>query len=238
MTDSFEQISAHNEELARDIVERASARGVTVSTAESLTAGMIASTIADIPGASAVLRGGAVTYCDEIKHRVLGVEQETLDRYTAVSHQTAREMAVGSLELYQSDIAVSATGYAGPGGGTEDVEGGELGTHMLGQRRERGGVAQVQGVRAGQVRRWCAEQAGCGFECARKFCEGFRLRRTQRQAAGDGVLDACIHYSFSPNKPPCPVLAAADLLALGAAALAAGAGSSACTIGRLATLRL
>ena len=66
MADSFEQISAHNEELARDIVERASARGVTVSTAESLTAGMIASTIADIPGASAVLRGGAVTYCDEI----------------------------------------------------------------------------------------------------------------------------------------------------------------------------
>ena len=56
MTDSFEQISVHNEELARDIVERASARGVTVSTAESLTAGMIASTIADIPGASAVLR--------------------------------------------------------------------------------------------------------------------------------------------------------------------------------------
>ena len=93
MTDSFEQISAHNEELARDIVERASARGVTVSTAESLTAGMIASTIADIPGASAVLRGGAVTYCDEIKHRVLGVEQETLDRFSAVSHQTAREMA-------------------------------------------------------------------------------------------------------------------------------------------------
>ena len=121
MTDSFEQISAHNEELARHVVERASARGVTVSTAESLTAGMIASTIADIPGASAVLRGGAVTYCDEIKHRVLGVDQETLDRYTAVSHQTAREMAARSLELYQSDIAVSATGYAGPGGGEVDM---------------------------------------------------------------------------------------------------------------------
>ena len=93
MTDSFEQISAHNEELARDIVERASARGVTVSTAESLTAGMIASTIADIPGASAVLRGGAVTYCDEIKHRVLGVEQETLDRYDAVD-----------INLYQANL--------------------------------------------------------------------------------------------------------------------------------------
>lgn len=119
MTESYLQIAANNEELARDIVERASVRGVTVSTAESLTAGMIASTIADIPGASAVLRGGAVTYCDEIKHRVLGVEQETLDRFSAVSHQTAREMAVGSLDLYQSDVAVSATGYAGPGGGTE-----------------------------------------------------------------------------------------------------------------------
>jgi len=58
VTESFEQIAAHNEELARDIVERAIVRGVTVSTAESLTAGMVASTIADIPGASAVLRGG------------------------------------------------------------------------------------------------------------------------------------------------------------------------------------
>ena len=56
MTESYLQIAANNEELARDIVEHASARGVTVSTAESLTAGMIASTIADIPGASAVLR--------------------------------------------------------------------------------------------------------------------------------------------------------------------------------------
>lgn len=62
MTDSFEQIFAHNEELARDIVERASARCVTVSTAESLTAGMIASTIADIPGASA----GAAWRCGDL----------------------------------------------------------------------------------------------------------------------------------------------------------------------------
>lgn len=146
MTKSFEQIAAHNEELAADIVERASVRGVTVSTAESLTAGMIASTIADIPGASAVLRGGAVTYCDEIKHRVLGVEQETLDRYTAVSYQTAREMAAGSLELYQSDIAVSATGYAGPGGGTEDDP---AGTFYIGwsYRSANGGAPVVDSIR-------------------------------------------------------------------------------------------
>lgn len=146
MTDSFEQIVTHNEELARAIVERADALGVTVSTAESLTAGMIASTIADIPGASAVLRGGAVTYCDEIKHRVLGVEQETLDRYTAVSYQTAREMAAGSLKLYQSDIAVSATGYAGPGGGTEDDP---AGTFYIGwaYRPADGGKTVVDSIR-------------------------------------------------------------------------------------------
>lgn len=146
MRESFGQIAALNEELARDIVERASVRGVTVSTAESLTAGMIASTIADIPGASAVLRGGAVTYCDEIKHRVLGVEQETLDRYTAVSYQTAREMAAGSLELYQSDLAVSATGYAGPGGGTEDDP---AGTFYIGwaYRTADGGVLVVDSIR-------------------------------------------------------------------------------------------
>ena len=146
MTESFEQITARNEELARDIVQRGSVRGVTVSTAESLTAGMIASTIADIPGASVVLRGGAVTYCDEIKHRVLGVEQETLDRYTAVSYQTAREMAAGSLKLYQSDIAVSATGYAGPGGGTEDDP---AGTFYIGwaYRSADGGMTVVDSMR-------------------------------------------------------------------------------------------
>ena len=146
MTESFEQIVVRNEELARDIVERAGASVVTVSTAESLTAGMIASTIADIPGASVALRGGAVTYCDEIKHRVLGVEQDTLDRFTAVSHQTAREMATGSLELYQSDIAVSATGYAGPGGGTEEDP---AGTFYIGwaYRSANGEASVVDSVR-------------------------------------------------------------------------------------------
>lgn len=146
MTLSFGEIAQRNEELAREIVERATLRGVTVSTAESLTAGMIASTVADIPGASAVLRGGAVTYCDQIKHRVLGVEQETLVRYTAVSYQTAREMAAGSLELFGSDIAVSATGYAGPGGGTEQDP---AGTFYIGWalRALDGGAPVVDSVR-------------------------------------------------------------------------------------------
>ena len=107
-----------NDRLARQVVESCSQRGLTVSTAESLTAGLIAATIGNIPGASAVLKGGAVTYCDEIKHHVLGVSRETLETQTAVSYACAREMASGARELYGTDIAVSATGYAGPGGGT------------------------------------------------------------------------------------------------------------------------
>lgn len=109
-----------NDDLARELVSRASAAGLTVSTAESLTAGLVSATIADIPGSSAVLKGGAATYWDEVKHRVLGVSLESLDRYSAVSEAVAREMAVGSRSLFESDAAVSLTGYAGPDGGTEE----------------------------------------------------------------------------------------------------------------------
>lgn len=105
---------------AERVVKLGAACGATVSTAESCTAGMIASEIASISGASDVLRGGAVTYVNEIKERVLGVTHETLERWSAVSHQTAREMALGSRRLFGSDAAVSVTGYAGPSGGTEE----------------------------------------------------------------------------------------------------------------------
>lgn len=104
--------------LSRELVALACERGLTVSTAESCTAGMVASAIADVPGASAVLRGGAVTYCDEVKHEVLGVRSDTLAEHSAVSRETACEMAEGSRRAFRSDVAVSLTGYAGPGGGT------------------------------------------------------------------------------------------------------------------------
>ena len=73
-----------------------------------------------MPGASAYFRGSAGTYCNEMKEQILGVSHETLERYTAVSAQTACEMARGSRQLYGSDIAVSTTGIAGPDGGTEE----------------------------------------------------------------------------------------------------------------------
>ena len=107
-------------EAAHKLVVTATACGATVATAESCTAGLVASTIASVPGASDVLRGGAVTYVDEIKNRLLGVSSETLERYTAVSSPCAREMAEGARALFQVSAAVSVTGYAGPGGGTAE----------------------------------------------------------------------------------------------------------------------
>lgn len=90
-----------------------------ISAAESCTGGLVGSLITDVPGASAYFLGSAGTYCNEMKEHILGVSSDTLAKYTAVSAETAAEMADGSRRLYGSDIAVSTTGIAGPGGGTE-----------------------------------------------------------------------------------------------------------------------
>ena len=94
--------------------------GYSVSAAESCTGGLVGSLITDVPGASDYFRGSAGTYCNEMKEKILGVSHDTLERYTAVSAQTVAEMADGSRRLYGTDLAVSTTGIAGPGGGTPD----------------------------------------------------------------------------------------------------------------------
>lgn len=91
----------------------------TVTTVESCTGGAIAADIVDIPGASDVLREAFVTYCDEAKHELAGVSWETLAEHTAVSRETAEEMALGGAERAGADVALSATGVAGPGGTKE-----------------------------------------------------------------------------------------------------------------------
>ncbi|MCI1304926.1 MAG: CinA family protein [Lachnospiraceae bacterium] len=95
-------------------------RGLIITTVESLTGGMIASTIVNVPGASDVFRRGYITYCDEAKHDLVGVSLRTLEKYTAVSAETAREMAEGGVRTAVCDAALSATGIAGPDGGTEE----------------------------------------------------------------------------------------------------------------------
>lgn len=89
-------------------------KGLLLATAESLTGGLIAAKLTDVPGASAVLRGGVVSYTNEVKHAVLGVPQALLDEYGAVSEPVARAMAEGARRACLSDVAVAVTGVAGP----------------------------------------------------------------------------------------------------------------------------
>ena len=88
--------------------------GLTIATAESCTAGLIAKRITDIPGASSVFKHGIITYANEVKEKALGVSHETLDKYGAVSEETAREMAAGVRRVTGADIGISVTGFAGP----------------------------------------------------------------------------------------------------------------------------
>ena len=93
---------------------------LTISTAESCTGGMIASAITNVSGASGFFGTGVVTYSNEAKMKLIGVNKETLDMYGAVSEQTAKEMAEGVLALGEADVAVAVTGIAGPTGGTPE----------------------------------------------------------------------------------------------------------------------
>ena len=99
--------------LAFDLVDELKACDLKVAFAESLTGGMISSKLVDVCGASDVLLGSVVSYTNDIKMNVLGVKKETIDSYTEVSEQCAKEMAEGVRKLTGADIAFSATGYAG-----------------------------------------------------------------------------------------------------------------------------
>ena len=138
------------------------------ATAESLTGGLIGARFASLSGASQVFRGGAITYCNEVKNAVLGVDAGDLERYTAVSLPVAAQMARGARELTGADIAVSATGLAGPGGdGVNPV-----GTVFVGLAAEDG--VWVRHLRLGQrgrdvIRALAANHA---FDMLRRYLTG------------------------------------------------------------------
>jgi nicotinamide-nucleotide amidase len=90
---------------------------LTVSAAESCTGGRIGDKITNVPGCSDYFRGSAVTYSNASKVALLGVDKATLERFGAVSEQVAKEMALGCIGLFGSDVSVSSTGIAGPTGG-------------------------------------------------------------------------------------------------------------------------
>jgi len=109
--------------LAKDVVERASAAGIVIATAESCTGGMISAAITAIAGSSRVLDRGFVTYSNAAKMDMLGVSAETLDTQGAVSEKVAAEMAAGALKHSNATLTVSVTGIAGPGGSDFKPEG-------------------------------------------------------------------------------------------------------------------
>lgn len=102
------------------IAERLSAQGLRLVVAESCTGGMLAAALTDRAGASRFLDAGLVTYSNDAKERMLGVQPETLAAYGAVSCQVAEAMAVGARGALGADIGVSITGIAGPDGGSEE----------------------------------------------------------------------------------------------------------------------
>lgn len=112
--------SLDNEEYAKVMTDMLIDKGLTIACAESCTGGMFASTLTDIPGVSACFDRGLVTYSNRAKVEELGVKQETLDKYGAVSEETAMEMAAGVREASGCDIGISVTGIAGPDGGTKE----------------------------------------------------------------------------------------------------------------------
>ena len=110
-----------------DVIQKLS--GKTLATAESLTGGAIGAALTAVPGSSAVYKGGVVSYTDEIKSRILGVSHMILQTYGAVSEPVAGEMVTSVRRLMDSDVAVSVTGLAGPGG---DEFGNAVGTVFIG----------------------------------------------------------------------------------------------------------
>ncbi|MBM56020.1 MAG: CinA family protein [Pseudomonadota bacterium] len=105
---------------ADDLIEHLTETGKTLCTVESCTGGLVFSTLTAVAGASAVLDRGFITYSNQAKQDMVGVTPETLARFGAVSQQTAAEMAKGGQKTAGTDLSVSLTGIAGPGGGTPD----------------------------------------------------------------------------------------------------------------------
>lgn len=117
---------AENEDLHDAVVRLLEAKRQTLATAESITAGLVARRLALVPGSSTVLRGGIVAYDNRIKTEMLGVPAALIDEHGAVSAEVAEAMAVGCRTRFRTDLAVSTTGIAGPGGATAEKPVGQV----------------------------------------------------------------------------------------------------------------
>lgn len=111
------------------LIQLASEAGITFGFAESLTGGLISSSVVEVPGASKAFKGSVVSYTNEVKENVLGVSSEIIEQHTEVSEECAKAMAEGACRVIGCDLAVSVTGIAGP---TGDMPGKPVGTVYMG----------------------------------------------------------------------------------------------------------
>lgn len=124
--------------LAQQIGSGLRAGGLTLAVAESCTGGLLGDMITDVPGSSDYFLGGVLSYSNQVKRELLGVQDETLETHGAVSAQCAAEMALGVRRLLHSDVALSVTGIAGPTGGSEAKPLGLTYVHLSAPGCERG----------------------------------------------------------------------------------------------------
>lgn len=117
MFNLFHKKSKSPENLIGEILTK---NNLTVSTAESCTGGLVSSRLTDVAGSSNYIKENYVTYANEVKTKILGVSEQTLVNFGAVSEQCAREMAEGLFERTGSDVTLCTTGIAGPGGGSKE----------------------------------------------------------------------------------------------------------------------
>lgn len=134
---------------ARALLDRAKAAGLKIATAESCTGGLIAASLAAVPGASAALERGFVTYSNEAKVELLGVPTDLINERGAVSKEVAQAMAEGALRHSPADIVVAVTGIAGPDGGSAEKPVGLV--HIAAARR--GGAQLHEEARFGDIGR-------------------------------------------------------------------------------------
>ena len=157
--------------LEQQVLHLLKEKHLTFAAAESCTGGLMAKRITDLPGASAVFKGGVVSYTNEVKAAVLGVPQELLDTYGAVSEPVARAMAEGVRAITGADFGLSVTGVAGP---DKDDRGNDVGTVFVGFARE--GATEVLKIDGGagrdRVRTAAAHRA---FDILRRYLTGVPL---------------------------------------------------------------
>ena len=160
-------MSTLEELVARLLTEQ----GLTIAVAESCTGGLIAHQLTNVSGSSAYFIGGVVAYANEVKELVLGVSGETLSAYGGVSEETVREMARGARRLFDTDVAISAAGIAGPTGGTPHKPVGLVYVALAAQDFERCERHLFQGQRLRN--KWQTSEAA--LEMLRQYLEARRL---------------------------------------------------------------